>query len=105
MMALPWHAEHADGPYLATARPQASVMTHLQHDLEWFSDISGLSAVLFFCNHDLWSWIVAKLHHSMPSVILHLLHKFKFSVFFLSGVMPGGAGVPHIQYPNAALQH
>ena len=40
---------------------------------------------LFFCNQDLWSWIVAKLHHSMPSVILHLLHKFKFSVFFCLG--------------------
>ena len=49
------------------------------------SDVSGLFAVFFFCNQDLWSWIVAKLHHSMPSVILHLLHKFKFSVFFCLG--------------------
>ena len=45
------------------------------------SDVSGLFAVFFFCNQDLWSWIVAKLHHSMPSVIIHLLHNFKFSTF------------------------
>ena len=45
------------------------------------SNISGLFALLFFCNQDLWSWIVARLHHSMPNVILHLLHKFKFSFF------------------------
>ena len=45
-----------------------------------FSDMSGLSAVLFY-NHDLWSWIVAKLHHSIASVILHLLHNSKSSTF------------------------
>ena len=45
------------------------------------SNISGLFALLFFCNQDLWSWIVARLYHSMLSVILHLLHKFKFSFF------------------------
>ena len=80
MMALPWHAEHADGPYVATVRPEASVMTHLQHDLECFQIFLGCLPC-FFYNHDLWSWIVAKLHHSIASVIIHLLHNFKFSTF------------------------
>ena len=34
----------------------------------------------FFYNQDLWSWIVAILQESMPSVITHLLHKFKIHV-------------------------
>ena len=68
-------------PCLATVRPQASVMTHLQHDLEIFQIFLGCLPSFFFCNHDLWSWIVAKLHHSIASVILHLLHNFKFSTF------------------------
>ena len=55
-------------------------ITHAAHFLE-ISNITGLFALLFFFNQDLWSWIVARLYHSMLSVILHLLHKFKCSFF------------------------
>ena len=36
----------------------------------------------FFCNQDPWSWIVAVLQDSMLSDITHLLHTFKFYLFF-----------------------
>ena len=36
----------------------------------------------FFCNQDPWSWIVAVLRDSMLSDITHLLHTFKFYLFF-----------------------
>ena len=42
------------------------------------SEVSGLVAVLF-CKQDVCSWIVAILQDSMPSVVTHLLHAFKFS--------------------------
>ena len=35
----------------------------------------------FFCNQDLWSWIVAILQDSMPSVTIHLHLTFKLFIF------------------------
>ena len=39
---------------------------------------SGLVAVFFFCDQDLWSWIAATLQDSMPSGIIHTLYTFDF---------------------------
>ena len=79
MVPPPLEAEHAESSYLATVRPQASVVTHLQHDFGFFNYFRAVCR--FFYNHDLWSWIVAKVHHSIASVMIHLLHNFKFSAF------------------------
>ena len=57
-----------------------SVILHLLHDF-WKIQMFLGCLPSFFCNQDLWSWIVAKLHHSIASVIIHLLHNFKFSTF------------------------
>ena len=59
-----------------------SVKTHLLHTFQTSTEVSGLVAVLFFCNQDPWSWIVAVLRDSMLSDITHLLHTFKFYLFF-----------------------
>ena len=58
-----------------------SVQTHLLHDTEMSENVSGLVAVLFVCNKDLWSWIVAILQESMRSAIRHLIHTFKFHCY------------------------
>ena len=60
-----------------------SVLTHLLH-MFWKMPNMFLGLLpSFFCNQDLRSWIVAILQDSMPSVLLHLLHTFKYSTFFI----------------------
>ena len=46
-------------------------------------NVSGFVAVFAFCNQDLWSWIVAILLDSMPSVIAQLL--LTHTISFLYG--------------------
>ena len=65
-----------------------SVKTHLLHTFQKSTEVSGLVAVLLFCNQDRWSWIVAVLQDSMLSDITHLLHTFKFICFLVSW-LPG----------------
>ena len=69
------------------------------------SDVSGLFAVFFFLQS---GSVVLDCGQTPPQHAqchITLAAQVQVFSFFLSGVMPGGAGVPHIQYPNAALQH
>ena len=63
--------------------PAQHAQCHITHAAHFFGNFKYYWAVCpaFFFNQDLWSWIVARLYHSMLSVILHLLHKFKCSFF------------------------
>ena len=60
-----------------------TVLTHLLH-MFFFNvqNVAGFVAVFVFCNQDLWSWIVAMLQDSMPSVLIHPLHTFNIFIFF-----------------------
>ena len=54
----PLEAEHAESSYLATVRPQASVVTHLQHDFGFFNYFRAVCRSFFFtimiCGLGLW---------------------------------------------------
>ena len=56
--------------------------TPAAHVFENAQNVAGFVAVFVFCNRDLWSWIVAILQDSMPSVLIHLLHTLNISFFF-----------------------